>query len=272
MVLTLDVEVPKPSRYVSHDAVDEVALACNRAYRAQSGNKRGYPVDMDILIDLLEISTLWEEIEEPENTAFFASYSPDDDGLITINEKHRKLFEDRPDVYCACLGHEGGHCVLRHWEQTLSDDSIPLFSDLTPEQPRLFHKSSWYQYGLSRAEVEKLIEANKRLTDELVNKALVSETARQALAQMRNRYEPEWMFRQAEHFSLCLRIPRDHLLEMLEEGWDFNSWSPVYRLAKRFGVSGTMMKIRLEKLHIIEIGPDGRPRPCPSAAQSGLFD
>ena len=29
------------------------------------------------------------------------------------------------------------------------------------------------------------------------------------------------MFRQAEHFSLCLRIPRDQLSDMLEEGWDF---------------------------------------------------
>jgi len=228
---------------------------------------------MDVFIDLLEISTLWEEIEEPEDASFFANYSPDGDGLITINEKHRKLFEARPDVYCACLGHEGGHCVLRHREQVLSSDgAAALFSDLPPEQPRLFHKSSWYQYGLSRAEVEKLREANKRLTDELVSKALVSETARQALAQMRNRYEPEWMFRQAEYFSLCLRIPRDHLLEMLEEGWDFNSWSPVYRLAERFGVSGTMMKIRLEKLRVLEIGPDGRPRPCPPAAQTGLFD
>ena len=271
-MLTIDIEVPKPSRFVSHDTVDEVALACNRAYRVQSSNKRGYPVNMDIFIDLLEISTLWEDIEEPEDTAFFANYSPADGGLITINKKHGQLFEARPDVYCACLGHEGGHCVLRHWEQSLSDDSLPLFSDIASEQPRLFHKSSWNQYGLSREEVEKQKEANKRLTDELVRKAFVSETARQALDHLRNRYEPEWMFRQAEHFSLCLRIPQDHLREMLEEGWDFNSWSPVYRLAERFGVSGTMMKIRLEKLQVIEIGPDGRPRPCPPVAQARLFN
>ena len=62
------------------------------------------------------------------------------------------------------------------------------------------------------------------------------------------------------------------LLEMLEEGWNFTSWSPVYRLAERFGVSGTMMKIRLEKLHVMELGSDGRPRPCPPVAQTGLFN
>lgn len=271
-MLDLEVEVPKPSRFVSHDAVDEVALACNRAYRAQSNNKLGYPVDMDLFIDLLEVSMLWEEIEEPDGASFFANFSPGNDGLITINEKHRKLFEARPDVYCACLGHESGHCVLRHWEQALSDDGTPLFSDFAPEQPRLFHKMSSYQYGLSRAEVEKLKEANKRLTNELVNKALVSATARHALAEMKNRFEPEWMFRQAEHFSLCLRIPQDRLLEMLEEGWDLSGWSPIYRLAKLFGVSGTTMKIRLEKLRVMELGPDGQPRPCLPPAQGGLFN
>jgi Zn-dependent peptidase ImmA (M78 family) len=88
---------------------------------------------------------------------------------------------------------------------------------------------------------------------------------------MQDRFEPEWMFRQAEHFSICLRIPRDYLLEQLEEGWDFNSWAPVYRLAERFGVSPSMMRVRLEKLGIIEIGADGKPHLKPTAPQGGLF-
>ena len=79
------------------------------------------------------------------------------------------------------------------------------------------------------------------------------------------------MFRQAEHFSLCLRIPRDRLLDILEEGVSLHGWAPIYRLAERFRVSGTMMKIRLEKLHLIELGPDGKPRPCPPVMQGGLF-
>jgi Zn-dependent peptidase ImmA (M78 family) len=79
------------------------------------------------------------------------------------------------------------------------------------------------------------------------------------------------MFWQAEHFSLCLRIPRDQLLRQLEEGWNFNTWVPVYRLAERFGVSPSMMRVRLEKIGLIEIGEGGRPRLKPSASQGGLF-
>ena len=228
---------------------------------------------MDRFIDLLEISMLWEEIDEPEDASFFANYSAEDDALITINQKHRKLFESRPDVYCACLAHEGGHCVLRHWERIISSEGTgSLFADLVSDQSRLFHKSSWYQYGLSREEVENHKRANQELTNVLVSKALVSETARRTLEQMRDRFEPEWMFRQAEHFSLCLRIPRDKLLGILEEGSSLHGWAPIYRLAERFGVSGTMMKTRLEKLRLIEIGPDGKPRPCTPTIQGGLFN
>ncbi len=269
--LTLDIDVPTPSRFVSHAVVDDVALACNRLYRERNPNKSGTPLDTDLFIDLLEISTLWEDIEEPEHTSFFANFSPDNDGLITINKRHHELFKERPDVYSACLGHEAGHCVLRHWERTLPDGGPSLFPDSQVPQARLFHKSSWYQYGLTHKEVEERKKLEKAFTDKLVSKALMSETARQTLNQMSDRFEPEWMFRQAEHFSLCLRIPRDYLLARLEQGWDYISWKGIYRLGEHFGVSGSMMKSRLEKLHLMELGPDGKPRACERLSQRGLF-
>lgn len=269
--LTLDINVPTPSQFVSHAIVDDIALACNRLYRQRHPNQHGTSVDTDLFIDLLEISTLWEDIEEPEHAAFFASFSPDNDGLITINKKHSELFKKRPDVYSACLGHEAGHCVLQHWEKTGHEGTASLFGAPSTHQPRLFHKSSWFQYGLSHKEVEERKKLEKAFTDELVSKALMSETARETLNQMRDRFEPEWMFRQAEHFSLCLRIPKDYLQEHLDEGADYTSWPGIYRLAERFGVSGSMMKTRLEKLRLIELGPDGKPRARERSSQRGLF-
>lgn len=227
-MLTLNIEVPKPSRYVSNATVDEIALEANRAYREKTGNRHGFPLDMERFIDLLEVSILREDIEEPEGAAFFANFCADDGGLITVNNKHSALFESRPDVYGACLAHEGGHCVLRHCERFASSPDAPLlFEEMTPTAP-LFHKSSWYQYGLSREEVQQQKALNRQLSEKLVKAALISETARQTLAQMNDHFEPDWMFYQAEHFSLCLRIPLDRLMEQLEEGWDFTR--AVFRL------------------------------------------
>jgi len=60
-------------------------------------------------------------------------------------------------------------------------------------------------------------------------------------------------------------------LELLEESWDLNSWSTIYRMAEMFKVPATMMRIRLERLGIIEIGSDGKPHPTDKMKQKGLF-
>ena len=268
-MLAIGLDIPKASRYVSHRIVDDLALEANRQFRLKAHNKQTLALDVEAFLDFLELSVVWEDIEEPEGTAFFANFCADDDGLVTINERHREFFDSRPDVYAACLGHEAGHYVLRHWERgATGQQNLSLFSELTPKT-QLFHKSSWFQYGLTREEVQNLKAAESRLKEKLAKTALLSTTARDTLNQLDDHFEPEWMFWQAEHFSLCLRIPRDKLEPQLEEGWDFNSWRPIYRLAERFRVSPSMMRLRLEKLGVIEIGPDGRPRPLP--AEQKLF-
>src|SRR5262249_40712182 len=129
-------------------------------------------------------------------------------------------------------------------------------------------KSSWGQYGLTKEEVI----TRKAAVQELVKRALVNSEARQVIAQLQCVYEPEWMFWQAEQFSRCLLIPKDRLLEQLENPWDLSRWRDVYRLADAFGVSGTMMRTRLEKLDVIKIGKDGNPRPVQMPRQGGLFN
>ena len=257
-MLALGIDVPRPSQYVSHKTVDDLALESVRLFRSKHPQRQHSWIDTEAFLDYLEISTVWEDIEEPEGAAFFASFCADSDGLVTINEKHREFFDSRPDVYSACLGHEAGHCVLKHWESGGAPQALSLFEDSTPAS-KLFHKSSWLQYGLSRNEVRELKEAELRFKQTLARSAFVSPTARETLKQLTDYFEPEWMFWQAEHFSLCLRIPRDTLKPQLEEGWNFNTWTPIYRLAERFRVSPSMMRLRLEKLGVIEIGADGRP-------------
>jgi hypothetical protein len=271
-MLRIDAEIPKPSRYVPNSRVDEIALAANKAYRTQIGQTTGFRIDMDRFVDLLEVSTVWEDIQEPDGAAFFASYSAKDDGLITINARHRELFESRPDVYCACLGHESGHLILRHSEIfDSSSNAISLFEDVSGSSPKIFHKSAWYQYGLSREEVEKAKTARRVLNETLAKNAWISETAHRTLKQIQTHYEPDWVFWQAEHFSLCLRIPRDRLDEEIARNPDLNGWRPIYRMAETFGVSGSMMRLRLEKLQLIELGQDGQFHPK-QTSQDNLFD
>jgi transcriptional regulator with XRE-family HTH domain len=267
----LNINVPAPSRYVSHQVVEDVATQCNHVYRKHTGVKKGYPVDTEKLVEVLRIHLMWETVDEPENAIFFACYSQHgDEGEITINKKHRKFFESRPEIYSSTLGHEIGHCILNHYNFGSSVGTPSLFPDIQESLP-CFHKSSWFPYGLSRAEVERLKTLERKVQEKLVKRALVDEKSRRVIEHLKDKYEPEWMFRQAEHFSRCLLIPKDRILEVLEESWDFNSWATIYRIAEIFKVPASMLRIRLEKMGIIEVGSDGKPHPTDKLKQKGLF-
>lgn len=62
---------------------------------------------------------------------------------------------------------------------------------------------------------------------------------------------------QANRYAAYLLMPYS-LLAPFIAGLDLTDWSIVKRLAERFGVSGTAMRIRLESMKLIYTAPDGR--------------
>lgn len=270
-MISLRLEIPEPSRFVSFKIVDSVALELSKAYRSESKNKQGYPIDCERFVDWLELSIYSDYFEEPEGATFFAGLSLLNGGTVCINEKHRQFFEDRPDVYLICLGHELGHAVLGHLRHPSINEDLPLFSNTTNKDTVMLHSSSWFQYGLPKDEVDKRINITKQIKETLVKKALVDSEAFHELQNFDEKFEPKWMFKQAEHFAKCLCIPQDKLFELLELIPLTNSWSPIYRLAEIFGVSASIMKSRLVNLNLIEINTDGKPIPLLTSSQQNLF-
>ena len=112
---------------------------------------------------------------------------------------------------------------------------------------------------------------SKRLKDELVLKAVLDSEARQELRQLDEKFEPDWMFKQAEHFAKCLCIPQDKLFEVLEIMPLMKGWGSVYKLAEEFKVSPSVMKSRLQNLNLVEINTDNQPIPIPQNNQKELF-
>ena len=256
-MIEFDFEIPKPSKFVSFEVVDSIALQVNQAYRAE--NKNGYPIDGEELIDWLDLSTEWDYFDEPEGVSFFAGLTPER-GSVYLNETHKEFFDERPDVFRICIGHEAGHAILRHLIQLSGDQQPTLFSQENEDTNLMLHRSSWYQYGLSKEEVENRKSFEKNLKEKLVRQSLVNSEARLELKQLDEKFEPKWMFLQAEHFAKCICIPKDKLAQMLETIPLTNSWRPIYELAKNFGVSASVMKSRLKQLDVIKIEND-RPNP-----------
>lgn len=256
-----NLDIPKPSKFVSFNTVDSIALQLSQLYRNESKNKQGYPLDCERFADWLELSIYSDEFDEPEGASFFAGLAISDGGTVYINEKHRSLFNERPDVYTICLGHEIGHATLKHLSHSSINQELPLFSENNQNEQFMLHSSSWFQYGLPKDEVEKRKNFSKQLKENLVKKAALDSKARQELRQLDEKFEPDWMFKQAEHFAKCLCVPQDRLYELLEITPLMKGWTPIYKLAEAFCVSSSVMKSRLLNLNLIEIDQNNQPVP-----------
>ncbi len=261
----LDIDVPTPSKFIKHDRIEEIATKCNQEYRKLRKHPVGFPVNVEEFAEFdLEVAIEWDEISAPEFTTVFAKCCPDPnnerEGIVVINNQWAELFKYRPDILRSCMGHEIGHFILRHhsW-RNVSNATLPLFGDLQSESPYL-HDSSWNPNAFKKSEL-----------DELCRKAFTgNEDARQKLIQLQNRLEPDWMFWQAEHFSACFLIPHDKLYQYLNDGYDFTNWASINQLADIFGVSPSMMKVRLLKLGAITI-ENGKPELGQKFLQPGMF-
>lgn len=270
-MINLNLEIPEPSKFVSFKTVDTVALEVSIAYRSESKNKQGYPIDCERFADWLELSIYSDEFNEPDGASFFAGLTLVDGGTVCINEKHRTLFDERPDVYLICLGHEIGHAILGHLNHASLNDNLPLFSETVEREPFMLHSSSWFQYGLPKEEVEKRKSISNQMKQNLVRTAAINIEDRQFLKQLDEKFEPEWMFKQAEYFAKCLCIPQDKLYELLEVKPLMKGWGSVYNLAEVFGVSGSVMKSRLLYLNLIEMDGSNQPVPTLINSQNSLF-
>jgi hypothetical protein len=150
MMLDVEIDIPKPSRYVSNEVIERISTAYSRAFREQYPTQDGEVLDVDRLSDMLEISMMEAEEDEPEGASILASTEnhPEQGLIIIINERYRSLFASRRDVYAAAVGHEIGHIVLRHFETMgLPIEQASLLPDIQPKSAARLHKSTWGDMG-----------------------------------------------------------------------------------------------------------------------------
>ena len=82
----------------------------------------------------------------------------------------------------------------------------------------------------------------------------------------RRRDRREW---QAEQFAGYLLLPSPLLLPAIEPV-DLHHWPTLYRLRDQFQVSITALRIRLERLGLLYVAPNGRLYPTPESAIADL--
>jgi uncharacterized protein DUF955 len=229
---------PPPWRFWRHaDIIDPIA----EDYAALFHTRHGFPVQVEALERFLEqdlkLSYSWDDIAEPEGVRILAQHDPSS-GAISPNNHYAEFFEEHPHQLASALLHELGHVALRHGE-LYADASLPCLPGMQMASPFL-HRTGSLPWGISEEVLKGAVKV--AMVDDQVRAMLKPE-----------RFEPDWVYTQAQRFAAAFMIPHSGLREQVEEPWDFTRWHPVYELAGRFGTSPAMMRYRLEQLGYIVV-------------------
>jgi hypothetical protein len=199
---------PPPSRFLRHiEIIDPLAEVYADLYHACYG----FPVQAEALERFLEFDLGlpygWEEIVAPEGVHILAQHDPHS-GAVHANTLYADLFTESSFLLASVLLHELGHIVLRHGE-IYAEDALPFLPGL--RAPSVFlHRTTWPWWGISD-EVRK----------HAVKVANLDQGVRDFLKPQR--FEPDWVYQQAQRFAAAFTIPTGRLQEHLAEGWDFTS-------------------------------------------------
>jgi hypothetical protein len=239
---------PPPSRFWRHaDVIDPIAEAYADIYRA----RYGFPVRVETLERFLEFDLKlpysWQDIAEPEGVRVLAQHDLGT-GAIHANNRYADFFGEHPHLLASALLHELGHVALRHGE-LYADAATPSLPGMLIPSPFL-HRIGWLPLGVDENLLKRAIKV--ALLDDRVRALLKPE-----------RFEPDWVYSQAQRFAAAFMIPHGRLRESLKEHLGFArliNWPTLYALARRFDTSPAMMRYRLEQLgYIIVHGKEIMP-------------
>lgn len=199
------------------------------------GRSPGPPIPIDLLAELvLGLDFLWEAIDELPGEVVLGGLIPER-RLIVLNERHRDLFQRKPGLERSTKGHEMGHWDLFIDKSTLGQPGLP---GLGPGNAIVLRGS--------RAGQVQVIQALLRDPDgvELI-RDLTARADDPAEARAVNRY------------AAAISMPRATMRALLVDTRP-TRWPELYRLAERFDVTITALRVRLEQLGLLHVSEDGR--------------
>ena len=248
--------MPKPTKFLSDEEIEEKAAEVLDAHVEGGRRNPKLPVDVDTLTECaFRFRVSWESLEDPPGCRTFAALVPTpQSNLFTtnliLNEKFSDFLQSHSEIERLTRGHELCHWVIHIDEGMLRSGTLP-FDSAEPEVR--YHRAQYAAASLSAE--EKTLLASFALKDERAYKALKGRAV-----ETDGCIEPDWMHRQAEHFSACLLVPRLPLYEELKGGGNPAFYGTHVRLAELFRVSKRVVQIRLKKLGLIEEYEPGKFR------------
>lgn len=216
------------------EEIEELTRRRLREYEEHTGRSIPWPwvpIEQIIENEPFDLLIKWERIEERPGERILGALRPHERQIV-LNETHLKLFEEKPGLERFTLGHELGHWDLFVDEAALQNPLLPGMDIGKP--PYSFRSADG-----------GLVQVLFSMTD---TKAEAYELLHEFQSGVRQ--DSPYEKRAVNRYSGSLLMPRDSVRREVS-GLDLTSWSTLYELAERFGVTPTAVRVRLEELGYI---------------------
>ena len=216
-------------KFYRNERIEEIAEQRLHEFEGKLGRPLSIPIDIELFGDLvLGLSMLWEAIDELPGEEVLAGLRPAD-RLIVMNERRKLELEQQAGRRRLTQGHEMGH-----WD---------LFVDISKlDHPSLFDAApSMFAYRSSTGGQVQIMRT-----------LLSCEAGRDIVRQINARADAPDEARSVNRYAAAILMPRAIIIEEARK-IDCTQWRNLYRLAERFGVSISALRVRLEQFNLVYV-------------------
>jgi len=192
------------------------------------------PVPVDHFVEhVLELDFLWDQIEERPGEMILGAINPRSRQIV-LNDTHAEVFDQKEGLEQFTKLHEAGH-----WDLLTDHASL--------EHPRLLDDGEGGLVAFRHSRIGLL---------HVLRALCTSNEGVQYICDLTSRADDPDEKRVVNRYAGAVLIPR----QLLREDVALNppkGWPDVYRLAERYEVTGTAMKVRLNQLGLVYIDDGG---------------
>jgi len=222
-------------KILRNQEIEEIAAQRLAEFQRDSGRPLSPPIPIDLVAEkVLGLDFLWESIDELPGETILGGLIPKKK-LIVLNEKHKALFAEKPGLERSTKGHEMGH-----WGLFIDKASL--------DHPTLFQDGGAGPFAL-RSSPAGEVEIIKMLESDPVGREL--------LRKIQSRADEPDEARAVNRYAAALSMPRGLIREEAMK-IDRTRWPNLYRLAERFEVTISALRVRLEQLGLLYVDEDGK--------------
>jgi hypothetical protein len=211
------------------------------------------PVDK-IVEQVLGLAISWDEIEERQGEMVLGGLLSRKKTVV-LNEKHLKLFEEKPGLERSTLGHEAGHWDLENRAEAL----MPSLFDEEPEDEDRIDKRKTTRSG--------------ELLDVLLDLACRNYRAYKLYKELTQGQDTPEQKSAMDRYQSALLLP-EWLVRERAQQYDLSRLNQIYDFAAEAQVTISNMTTRLKRLRLIfKVGQGNRVylTEAEATGQKGLY-